>query len=156
MNPNAISYNRAHDDARRQLRRHERDLQWAKDRRRQQERELAEARALLAANWPALIWTQLVVAGVLLVAVAAMVWGVLNSGLLAGAGIVAAIGGAIVAVIVLAGLATSLVKLHARRDAARQLVQVRDARLAHTQFHIEESLGSFIDGHQVARATASR
>lgn len=153
MNPNTISYNRAHDDARRQLRRHERDLQWAKDRRRQQERELTEARALLAAHWPTLVWTPTIVAAVLLVADVAMIWGVLNSGLLGGAGFVAVWAGAAIAAVVIAQLTVSLVKLNARRRAARQLVQVRDARLAHTQFHIEESLGSFIDGHQVARAT---
>lgn len=153
MNPNTLSYNHAHDEARRQLRRHERDLQWAKDRRRQQERELAEARALLAASPATLVWTPLTIAAVLLAADAVLVWGVLNSSLLGSTGFIAAWAGAAFAAIVIAKVTVSLVRLHGRRQAARTRVQVRDARLAHTQFHIEESLGSFIDGHQVARAT---
>ncbi|MGJ4846583.1 hypothetical protein [Leifsonia sp. Le1] len=153
MNPNTLSYNHAHDEARRQLRRHERDLQWAKDRRRQQERELAEARALLAASPATLVWTPLTIAAVLLVADAVLVWGVLNSSLLGSTGFIAVWAGAAFAAIVIAKVTVSLVRLHGRRRAARKRVQVRDARLAHTQFHIEESLASFIDGHQVARAT---
>ncbi|KRC52369.1 hypothetical protein ASE16_04930 [Leifsonia sp. Root227] len=153
MNPNTISYNHAHDEARRQLRRHERDLQWAKDRRRQQERELAEARALLAASPATLVWAPLAIAAFLIVGDAVMVWGVLNSSLLGTSGFIVAWAGVVVGAVVLIQLAVSLTKLNARRRAAQQLVQLRDARLSHTQFHIEESLGSFIDGHQVARAT---
>ena len=44
------SYNPAHDKAQLLARRHERDLHWAKERRRQHEREAAEARATLAAR----------------------------------------------------------------------------------------------------------
>ncbi|RDV46014.1 hypothetical protein DOE76_04305, partial [Leifsonia sp. ku-ls] len=44
------TYNHAHDRAQLLARRHERDLHWAKERRRQQEREAAEARALLAVS----------------------------------------------------------------------------------------------------------
>lgn len=153
MNPNNTSYNRAHDEARRQLRRHERDLQWATDRRREQERRLAEARALLAADWAALVLTPMIVAAALIAVDVASAWAVLGSGLLGGAGFVAGWAAGAAAVLVLVLLTVSLVRLHRRRSAARRLVQARDARLAHTQFHIEESLGSFIDGHQLARAT---
>ena len=60
------AYDRAHDDAQRLARRHERDLHWAKERRRQQEREIAEAAALLAIPALTLARRTLVVSAVLL------------------------------------------------------------------------------------------
>ena len=145
MNPNPISYNRAQDNAERLVRRHHRDLQWAKDRRRQQERELAEARVLLASHPLALARTALIVSGALLLAIGAISWGAVTSGLLGGAAFVAVIVGSVAAAGVLAGLASALLKLRRRRRAARELLHSRDARLTHTQFHIDESVHSFID-----------
>ncbi|MGH1525221.1 hypothetical protein ACRAWC_14730 [Leifsonia sp. L25] len=64
------SYDRAHDDAQRLARRHERDLHWAKERRRQQEREIVAASALLASSPWALARRTVLVSGSLLAVVA--------------------------------------------------------------------------------------
>ena len=68
------AYDRAHDAAQRLNRRHERDLHWAKERRRQQEREIAEATELLATSRFALVGTAIVVDVVLLAAIGAGLW----------------------------------------------------------------------------------
>ncbi|MFP3467438.1 hypothetical protein [Leifsonia sp. SIMBA_070] len=137
------SYNAAHDKAQLLARRHERDLHWAKERRRQHERETAEARALLAirplrAAAPTL-WASAgalaVTAGAWLAALAALSpsWAVMGDG-----------GAAAVAVVILLVAAASLGRLRARRAAARELLRIRDARLSHTQYHIHESVHSYI------------
>ncbi|MGH1549844.1 hypothetical protein ACRAWB_11990 [Leifsonia poae] len=138
------SYNRAHDKAQLLARRHERDLHWAKERRRQHERETAEARAVLAAHPLRLAATTLWTAGVLL-AVIAGGWLAALTLLPAGwAGVTDAIAAA-AAVVVLFGATIGLGRVRSRRAAARALLRSREARLSHTQFHIQESVHSFID-----------
>jgi len=110
------AYDRAHDDAQRLARRHERDLHWAKERRRQQEREIAEAAALLAIPALTLARRTLVVSAVLLALTGVALDLAFNAGL-------------------------------TRRAAARAALHSRDARLSHTQYHIHESVHSFIDSH---------
>ena len=68
------TYNRAHDDAHLLARRHERDLQWAKERRRQHERELGEARLLLATKPVALAAKTITVTVLVLLAIAGADW----------------------------------------------------------------------------------
>jgi hypothetical protein len=139
-----VSFNHAHDKAQLLARRHERDLHWAKERRREHERETAEARALLAdralTQARATLWT----AGTLLLATAGgyaialgmldLVWSTLAAGIAVAS-----------AIVVLLGAGVSLGRLRSRRAAARALLHSRDARLSHTQFHIHESVHSFID-----------
>ena len=140
---NTTSFNHAHDRAQLLARRHERDLHWAKERRRQQERETAEARALLAANplrlARGILWTSglllAVLAGgwILGLNVLSASWGVMLDGVAAAA-----------AVAVLVGACAALGRLQARRTAARELLRSREARLSHTQFHIHESVHGYI------------
>ncbi|MGO4594728.1 hypothetical protein AB4Z18_12995 [Leifsonia sp. 2TAF2] len=138
------SYNPAHDKAQLLARRHERDLHWAKERRRQHEREAAEARATLAARPLRLARTALWTGGSLL-AVTAAAWAVALltvapswSGAVDGAG-------ALVVLAVVVAVAFALGRIRARRTAARALLRSRGDRLSHTQYHIHESVHSFID-----------
>jgi hypothetical protein len=138
------SYNRAHDKAQLLARRHERDLQWAKERRRRQEREAAEARALLASSPLRLAAGALWATGVTLVAVA----GAWVAGLaLLGPGWAAAVdlAATALALAVLLGGVAAFGRIRSRRAAARELLRAREARLSHTQYHIHESVHSFID-----------
>lgn len=141
---NTTSYNHAHDRAQILARRHERDMHWAKERRRQQEREAAEARALLAAHplrlARGILWTT-----VALLAVVAGAWAVGLTLLSPSGGVMVDGVAAATAVAVLVGASAALGRLQARRTAARQLLRSREARLSHTQFHIQESVHSFID-----------
>lgn len=141
------AYDRAYDDAQRLARRHERDLHWAKERRRQQEREIAEAAALLAVPALTLARRTLVVSVVLLALTGVALDFALNAGLTPGwllmSGAVA--GAAVLAVVICA--AVSLLGIRSRRAAARTTLHSRDARLSHTQYHIHESVHSFIDSH---------
>ncbi|MGN7799818.1 hypothetical protein [Leifsonia sp. 22587] len=137
------SYNPAHDRAQLLARRHERDLHWAKERRRQHERETAEARALLAAHPLAVARTTLWTSGVLLALVAGA-WGLALAAAPAWMALVDA-AAAVLACAVLVGAAVSLGRLRARRAAARALLHAREVRLSHTQYHIHESVHSFID-----------
>jgi len=138
------SYNHAHDKAQLLARRHERDLHWAKERRRRQEREAAEAAALLATHPLRLARTTLWTTGALLSVVAGG-WGLALalvapswSGVIDGAAAVAALA-------VLVGGTVALGRIQARRAEARAVLRARQARLSHTQFHIHESVHSFID-----------
>ncbi|RDV45408.1 hypothetical protein DOE76_09025, partial [Leifsonia sp. ku-ls] len=54
-------------------------------------------------------------------------------------------GATVVALGVLLGAAVALGRSRARRAAARALLHAREARLSHTQYHIHESVHSFID-----------
>jgi hypothetical protein len=140
----ATSYNHAHDRAQLLARRHERDLHWAKERRRQQEREAAEARALLAVSPLRLARAALWIAAAALAATAGawvaglVVLGPAWSAVVDGGATVLALG-------VLLGAAVALGRIRARRAAARALLHAREARLSHTQYHIHESVHSFID-----------
>lgn len=137
------SYNRAHDQAQLLARRHERDLHWAKERRRQHEREAAEARALLAVPRLRLAQPTLWTAGALLVG-ATGAWGLASAVLAPSLGLIVDAAAVAFAIVVLVGAAVSLGRVRARRAAARALLHARDARLSHTQFHIHESVHSFI------------
>lgn len=144
---NTHAYDHAHDQAQRLARRHERDLHWAKERRRQQERETAAAIALLATSRAALARKTVVVSLVLLAAIAAALVVALAADLPAfwpaiaeGLATTAAAG-------VIIGAFVSLQRIRSRRAAARDLLHSREARLSHTQFHIHESVHSYIDSH---------
>jgi uncharacterized membrane protein YraQ (UPF0718 family) len=138
-------YNHAHDHAQRLARRHERDLLWAKERRRQREREIATARRLLAMRRTTLARTTVQVTSILLLVIVAGFWCLSSIGLpdvwmmrilwLAAA----------LVVTVLIGALMSLSKLKARRAAARSVLRSHEARLSHTQYHIDESVHSFVD-----------
>lgn len=137
------SYNHAHDRAQLLARRHERDLHWAKERRRQHERETAEARALLVAHplrvaRATLWWTGALLAGTAAGWVVALValdptWAAVVDG-----------SAAALAVAVLLAAVLSLGRIRSRRAAARALLHGREARLSHTQYHIHESVHGFI------------
>ena len=138
------SYNHAHDRAQLLARRHERDLHWAKERRRQQEREAAEARALLAVSPLRLARTALWTAALILAAIAGA-WAAALA-LLGPAWSVVVDGVAtVLALAVLLGAAVALGRIRSRRAAARTVLHAREVRLSHTQYHIHESVHSFID-----------
>ena len=141
------AYDRAHDDAQRLARRHERDLHWAKERRRQQEREIAEAAALLAIPALTLARRTLIVSVVLLVLTGAAFDLALNAGLTEGWLLLAGAAAVAVVLTVVICAAVSLLGIRSRRAAARTALHSRDARLSHTQYHIHESVHSFIDSH---------
>lgn len=141
------AYDRAHDDAQRLARRHERDLHWAKERRRQQEREIAEAAALLAIPAATLARRTLIVSAALLLAAGAGMEVAAGAGLTPGWLLIAGAAAVAVVLTVLIGAAVSLLGIRSRRSAARAVLHSRDARLSHTQYHIHESVHSFIDSH---------
>lgn len=141
------AYDRAHDDAQRLARRHERDLHWAKERRRQQEREIAEAAALLAVPALTLARRTLIVSAALLAVTGVALDLAANAGLPSGWMLIAGAAAVAVALTVVICAAASLAGLRARRRAARTVLHSRDARLSHTQYHIHESVHSFIDSH---------
>jgi hypothetical protein len=139
------AYNRAHDDANRLARRHERDLQWAKERRRQQEREIGEA-LLLVATKPLTLARKTVLRSLaLLVVIVGGDWFVESTGILADWMQVIHWVAVALIVAVLVGALVSLLKLKARLGAARTLLRANGARLAHTQYHINESVHLFVD-----------
>lgn len=153
VHPRTTSYNHAHDVARRQLRRRELDLHWAKEQRRQQEQQLAQASALVAASRGALIRTPVLVACLLLAADAGLAWGAAETGLLGSATLAVLVAAGAFAAAVVVGLAVKVLAIRKRRRAARDLLWVRDARHPHTQFHIQESLGSYLEAKLLAHAT---
>jgi hypothetical protein len=144
---NTLAYDRAHDAAQRLNRRHERDLHWAKERRRQQEREIADATELLATGRFALVRRTVVVDAVLLVAIGVGLWAAAAAALTEPWSLVVGIAAGVAAAGVLTSATVSLARLRARRVAARALLEAREARLAHTQFHIQESVHSYIDSY---------
>ncbi|WP_431278879.1 hypothetical protein [Leifsonia poae] len=139
------AYNRAHDEAHRLARRHERDLHWAKERRRQHEREIGEAMLLVATKPATLARKTMLVSTILLIVIVG------GDGFIESTGAFAAwlpiVHWAAVALVVgvLIGALISLLKLRNRIQAARTLVRSNDARLAHTQYHINESVHLFVD-----------
>ncbi len=138
------SYNRAHDDAQRLARRHALDLQWAKERRRQQDRELARARRLLDAKPIVLAQKTVLASAVLLIVVGAGAWLVEGAGLpavLTADTLWLALG---TTVGVLIGTLVSLVRIRSRRSAAQKLVRAHPVRKVHTQYHIEQSTHRFV------------
>lgn len=153
MHPRTTSYNHAHDVARRQLRRRELDLHWAKEQRRQQEQQLAHADALVTASRGALIRKPVLVAVLLLAADAGLAWGVTETSLLGTATLAVLVAAGAFALAVVAGLAVKVLAIRKRRRAARDLLWLRDRRHQHTQFHIQESLGSYLEAKLLAHAT---
>lgn len=141
------AYDRAHDDAQRLARRHERDLHWAKERRRQQEREIAEAAALLAVPALTLARRTLIVSTATLVVTGVVLDIAANAGLPSGWMLITGAAAVAVALTVVICATASLSGLRSRRAAARTVLHSRDARLSHTQYHIHESVHSFIDSH---------
>ncbi|WP_345762523.1 hypothetical protein [Diaminobutyricibacter sp. McL0608] len=138
------SYNRAHDDAQRQARRHALDLQWAKERRRQHDRDLARARRLLATKPLVLAQKTVLVAVLLLALVAAGLWLVEDAPIagywkddLLWLGLTLTVG-------ILIGALVSLLRIHSRREAAQKLVRAHPVKRVHTQYHIEQSTHSFV------------
>ena len=79
MNHN-YAYNRAHDEAHRLARRHERDLHWAKERRRQHERQIGEALLLVATKPLVLARKTLLITALLLLVIVGGQWFVQNAG----------------------------------------------------------------------------
>jgi hypothetical protein len=139
------AYNRAHDDANRLARRHERDLQWAKERRRQQEREIGEA-LLLVATKPLTLARKTVLRSLAsLVVIVGGDWFVESAGFVADWMPVIHWVAVSLIVAVLVGALVSLLKLKARLGAARTLLRSNGAQLAHTQYHINESVHLFVD-----------
>lgn len=141
------AYDRAHDAAQRLNRRHERDLHWAKERRRQHERDIADAVELLQTSRFALVRTAVVVDVVLLVAIGVGLWAAAAAALTEPWSLVVGIAAGVAAAGVITGAAISLSRVRSRRAAARALVQSHQARLAHTQFQIHESVHSYIDSY---------
>ena len=147
------SYNRAHDEAQRRARRHALDLQWAKERRRRHDRELARARRLLAIRPLVLAQKTVFVAIGLLAVIAAGVWFVRDAGIpnvwttdilwLALALMIA----------VLIGTLVSLVRIHSRREAAQKLVRAHPEKKVRTQYHIEQSTHSFVSARAEVYST---
>ncbi|WP_285114517.1 hypothetical protein [Leifsonia sp. fls2-241-R2A-40a] len=138
------SYNHAHDKAQLLARRHERDLHWAKERRRQHERESAEARAVLAAR-PLRLARSALWSGGSLLAVTAAAWAVALTVVEPSWSAVVDGAGALVVLAVVVAVGVALGRIRARRAAARALLHSRGDRLSHTQYHIHESVHSFID-----------
>ncbi|MDN4614581.1 hypothetical protein P5G50_08960 [Leifsonia sp. F6_8S_P_1B] len=153
MHSRTTSYNHAHDVARRQLRRRELDLHWAKEQRRQQEQQLAAAGALVAATRGALIRKPVLVACLVLAADAGIAWGAAETSLLGSATLAVLVAVGVFALAVVAGLAVRVFALRKQRRAARDLLWVRDRRHQHTQFHIQESLGSYLEAKLLAHST---
>jgi hypothetical protein len=139
------AYNRAHDDAHRLARRHERDLRWAKERRRQHERDLGEARLMLATSSAAHARKTLLITVALLLVIVGGEWLADAMGALGDWKSVVQWAAAALVVAVLVGAVVSLLKVRRRLQAARTLVRNHDARLAHTQYQISESVHRFVD-----------
>ncbi len=147
------TYNRAHDEAQRRARRHERDLRWATERRRQHERKIADARRLLAVKPIVAAGKVPPVTAALLLLIIGGYWAVQSARVPAvwlGDAQWLAVG---LAVAVLVGAVSALRKVRARRDAARAILRTHAARVAHTQYHVVESVHSFVGARVDAHST---
>lgn len=139
------AYNRAHDDAHRLARRHERDLRWAKERRRKHERELGEARLMLATSPAAHARKTMLTTVALLVVIVGGEWLADATGVFGPGQALLQWAAAALVVGVLVGAVVSLLKVRRRLQAARTLVGNHDARLTHIQYQITESVHHFVD-----------
>ena len=144
---NTLAYDRAHDAAQRLNRRHERDLHWARERRRQQEREFAEAAELLQTGRFALVRRTVVVDAMLLLAIGVGLWAAAAASLTETWSVVVGVAAGVAAAGVLTSAVVSLGRLRSRRAAARALLESREARLAHTRFQLTESMHSYVDSY---------
>ena len=144
-------YNHTHDSAQLLVRRLERDLRWAKDRRRQHEREIEEARRLLAAKPIALAGKTPQVIGVSILVIVAGSWAALGGGVPERwMSIVLWVAAALTVAVLVGGL-VSLFRVRARRAAAREVLASHAARLSHTQYHLNQAVHAYVDAHVVAR-----
>jgi hypothetical protein len=144
-------YNPTHDSAQLLVRRLERDLHWAKDRRRQHEREIEDARRVLAMNPIVLAGMTPLVAAVSILVTVGGCWAALSGGVPERwASVVLWVAVALTVAVVTASL-VSLLQVRARRAAARNVVESHEARLAHTQYHLNQAVHSYIDAHVEAR-----
>jgi formate-dependent nitrite reductase membrane component NrfD len=144
-------HNHVHDSAQLLVRRLERDLRWAKDRRRQHERELADARRILATKPIALAGRAPQLAGISLLAIVGGFWAARSAGVPAGWMVIVlwlAVG---LATAVCVGALVALLRVRSRRAAARRVLDSHSARLSHTQYHLNNTVHAYIDAHVEAR-----
>lgn len=144
-------HNPTHDGAQLLVRRLERDLRWAKDRRRQHEREIEDARRLLASHPLALTGKIPQFAVICVLLIAGGCWAAQSAGVpQRWMPIVLWVAAALV-VAVLVGVLVSLLTVRARRAAARAVLESHAARLSHTQYHLNQAVHAYIDAHVEAR-----
>ncbi|NEN05441.1 hypothetical protein G3T36_06115 [Diaminobutyricibacter tongyongensis] len=144
-------HNPTHDSAQLLVRRLERDLRWAKDRRRQHEREIEEARRLLEAKPLALAGKTPQVSLVALLVIAGGYWAAVGARVPAGWMTIVQWLAVALLLGVLAGALASLLRARARRAAARTVLATHAARLAHTQYHLNQAVHAYVDAHVEAR-----
>jgi hypothetical protein len=144
-------HNHAHDSAQLLVRRLERDLHWAKDRRRQHEREIEDARRVLAAKPLVLAGRAPQVAAVSLLVIGGGYWAASMAGIPAGWMVIVLWLAVALAVAVLAGALVALLRVRSRRAAAREVLASHATRLSHTQYHLNKAVHAYIDAHVEAR-----
>ncbi len=138
-------YNPTHDSAQLLVRRLERDVRWAKDRRRKHEREIDDARRLLATKPLALAGRTPHATVISMLVIVGGYWAALRSGVPEGwMTIILWLASALAFAVFVAAL-VALLTVRARRAAARKVLDSHAARLAHTQYHINESVHSYLD-----------
>ena len=137
-------HNRAHDSAHLLVRRLERDLRWAKDRRRQHEREIEDARRLLATPPISLAGKTAQFACIALLLVVGGYWAAVGSGVPGRWMTIVLWVASALALAVFVSTLVSLVRLRNRRAAAQKVLDSHAARFAHTQYHLSESVHSYI------------
>lgn len=142
----AYAYDREHAEARRLARRHERDFRWSAERRRKQERELGEARLLLATA-PFVLVRKTVLTTVVFVLLIGAGWALAStsSALAPWMPLVDVLAVTLLVCVQVAAL-SSVLRVKARREMARRLVEAHEAKLAHTRYQLSPSLHSFGGG----------
>ncbi len=146
-------HNHAHDSAQLLVRRLERDIRWAKDRRRQHEREIADARRLLATKPIALAGKTPQFAVIALLVIAVGYWAAQRVGVPDRWMTIVLWTASALALAVFVGALVSLLRVRSRRAAARKVLASHAARLSHTQYYITESVHSYIDARVEVRNT---
>lgn len=144
---------RAHDGAQLLVRRLERDIRWAQDRRRRHEREIEDARRLLAAKPITLAGRTPQLTAISILVIAGGCWAARSAGVPAGWMTIILWLASALTLAVFVGALVSLLKVRARRAAARKVLHSHAARLAHTQYHITEGVHSYIDARVEVRNT---
>ena len=142
-----------HDSAQLLVRRLDRDIRWAKDRRRRHEREIEDARRVLATNPIVLAGKTPQLAAISMLAIVGGYWAAWSAGVPEGwMAIVLWVASALALAVLVAAL-VSLLTVRSRRTAARKVLDSHAARLAHTQYHLNQSVHSYIDAHVEVRKT---
>lgn len=144
-------HNPTHDGAQLLVRRLERDLRWAKDRRRQHEREIDDARRLLATKPLVLARTTGQFTAVSMLVIVGGYWAAVGAGVPQGWMTIILWLAAALTVAVFAGALVALLRVRARRAAARTVLASHAARFSHTQYHLNQTVHKYIDAHVVAR-----